>query len=106
MYYLRKEPQEEVIPEILKTDGTVIPERRFMSDDRAIYKHSRLARFYRGSFSGIDGRYQGMKVYRCKTLKRILEIRDTMQVYCGEIFDVYDDSGKIELPKIDEQFAG
>lgn len=27
MYYLRKEPYEMTIPEIKKTDGTVIPEK-------------------------------------------------------------------------------
>lgn len=75
MYYLRKEPQEKTIPEIAKTDGTVIPERKFMSDDRAIYKAKEFSRFYRGDFKGLDGRYQGMTVYTCKTLKRILELR-------------------------------
>lgn len=97
MYYLRKEPTEEVIPEIRKTDGTVIPERRQMSDDRAIYKARRFSRFFRGPFNGISGKYQGMAVYTCKTLKRILDIREAMYTYCGERFDVYDENGKVAL---------
>lgn len=35
-------------------------------DDRAIYKHSRLSRWYRGPFTGIDGRYQGCKFTAAK----------------------------------------
>ncbi|MDX2330471.1 hypothetical protein GOL43_34280 [Sinorhizobium medicae] len=97
MYYLRKEPHEVVIPAIDKTDGTAIPERKYTSEDRAIYKHSMLSRWYRGGFTGIDGKYQGMRVYRCKTLKRILELRDITYNASGEYFDVYDDNGKVEL---------
>ncbi|WP_339193823.1 hypothetical protein MKY95_18865 [Paenibacillus sp. FSL P4-0176] len=97
MYYLRKEPEERVVPEIVKTDDTVIPERKFMSDDRAIYKHHDFSRFYRGTFKGIAEKYQGMKVYQCKTLKRIVELRESMYQYCGEYFDIYDESGKVAI---------
>lgn len=97
MYYLRKEPHEVVIPAIYKTDGTVIPERKYMSDDRAIYKHSRFSRWYRGGFTGINDKYQDMQVYRCKTLKRILELRESTYNASGEYFDVYDENGKVEL---------
>lgn len=96
MYYLRKEPQEKTIPEIAKTERTVIPERKFMSDDRAIYKDGRLSRWYRGDFTSIDGKYQGMRVYQCKTLKRILELRRRTYEYSGEYFDVYDERGKVD----------
>ncbi|OMF70483.1 hypothetical protein [Paenibacillus glucanolyticus] len=97
MYYLRKEPHEVVIPAIDKTDGTVIPERKYTSEDRAIYKHSRLSRWYRGRFTGISGKYQGMRVYQCKTVKRILEIRKSTYKATGEYFDVYDENGKVAL---------
>lgn len=101
MYYLRKEPYEMVIPEIRKTDGSVIPKQQKMTDDLAIYKHPNFSRFYRGYFNGIGGRYQGMKVYTCKTLKRILELRASMHAYCGEWFDVYDENGKVNIEKED-----
>jgi hypothetical protein len=96
MYYLRKEPEEMTAPEIRKTDGTVIPATKFMSDDRAIYKARDFSRFYRGSFSGLNGRYQGMKVYTCKTLKQILEVRESTLRATNELFDVYDENGKID----------
>lgn len=38
MYYLRKEPYESTIQEIVKTNGEVIPERKYMTEDRALYK--------------------------------------------------------------------
>jgi hypothetical protein len=95
MYYLRKEPYEKTIAKIEKTDGTVIPERKYMIEDRAIYKHHDFSRFYRGEFKGIDGKYQGMKLYKCKTLKNILKLQETTFNYSGEIFDIYDENGKI-----------
>ncbi|MEK4058735.1 MULTISPECIES: hypothetical protein [Paenibacillus] len=98
MYYLRKEPEEKTIPPIPLTNGNIIPERKFMSEDRAVYKAREFSRFYRGGFKGIVGRYQGMKVYTCKTLKRIIELRETTLKACGELFDVYDENGKVELP--------
>ncbi|MNB99082.1 hypothetical protein D3C75_463480 [compost metagenome] len=101
MYYLRKEPEAKTLPEIRKTDGTVIPERPYMSDDRSIYKHHDFSRFYRGSFKGLDGRYQGMKVYTCKTLKRILELRESTLRSTNELFDVYDENGKVGLPIVE-----
>lgn len=68
-------------------------------DDRAIYKHRNLSRWYRGAFTGLDGKYQGMHVYRCKTLKRILELRRRTHEYSGEYFDVYDANGIVQLPE-------
>lgn len=97
MYYLRKEPYEQTIPEIKKTDGTVIPKRKYMTDDRAVYKHPQFSRFYRGEFNGIDGKYQGMKVYICKSLKRIKELQKSTFEYSGEMFDIYDENGKVEV---------
>lgn len=97
MYYLRKEPYEAVIHEIIKTDGSVIPERKYMTDDRAIYKHHDFSRFYRKSFSGTAVKHQGMKLYRCKTLKQIIKLRKGIFDYCGEWFDVYDENGKVDI---------
>lgn len=98
MYYLRKEPEEMTSPPVQKTDGTVIPATKFMSHDRAVYKHRDFSRFYRGGFTRLDGRYQGMKVYTCKTLKRILELRESTLRATGELFEVYDENGKVEFP--------
>lgn len=78
MYYLRKEPY----------DG---------HEDRTVYKHHNFQRFYRGPFNGLKAKYQGMKVYTCKTLKRILELREGIHDYCGEWFDVYDENGKVDI---------
>ena len=97
MYYLRKEPYEATMSEIKKTDGTVIPARTYMTDDIAIYKDNRLSRFYRQTFQGVGVNPIGMKLYTCKTLKRILELRQRTYEYCEEWFDVYDENGKIEL---------
>lgn len=65
--------------------------------DRAVFKHNRLSRFYRGTFTGLSGKYQGMRVYTCKTLKNILKLREATFNYCGEYFDVYDENGKIDI---------
>lgn len=97
IYYLRKEPHGITLSEIKKTDGTVTPERKGMVEDRAVYKHHNFSRFYRGPFNGIDGKYQGMKLYTCKTLKRILELRKSTYESCGEWFDVYDENGKVNI---------
>ncbi|MBC5667279.1 hypothetical protein H8S00_04675 [Eubacterium sp. BX4] len=97
MYYLRKEPYEQIIPQIEKTDGTIIPERKYIIEDRAIYKHPQFSRFYRGGFVGIEGKYQGMKVYTCKTLKKIKELQKNTFDYCGEMFDIYDENGKVDI---------
>lgn len=101
MYYLRKEPVETIIPEIRKADGTIIPERKYKTEDRAIFKHNDFSRFYRGTFTGLNGKYQGMKVYTCKTLKHILQIRKRTFEYSGEWFDVYDENGKINLQEVE-----
>lgn len=97
MYYLRKEPYEQIIPEIKKTDGTVIESRKYMTEDRAIYKNESLSRFYRGEYKGSSGKYQGMEVYKCENLKDILELQKSTMEYCGELFDVYDEDGKVKL---------
>lgn len=83
MFYLRKETAGE--------SGKIYV--------RAVYKHGRLSRFYRGEFTGLDGRYQGMRVYTCKKLKTILELRESTFNYCGEYFDVYNESGKVDIPE-------
>lgn len=81
MYYLRKE--------LYKGSEKI--------DDTAIFKHHDFSRYYRGDFKGIEEKYQGMKVYRCKTLKNILRLRETTFNYCGEYFDVYNEDGKVDI---------
>lgn len=100
MYYLRKEPYEATISAIEKTDGTIIPEQKYMVEDRAIYKDHKLSRFYRQAFKGMDSHPSGMKLYTCKTLKKILELRQSTYDCCGEWFDVYDENGKVDLESL------
>ncbi|MBO4853944.1 MAG: hypothetical protein J5482_02210 [Oscillospiraceae bacterium] len=72
-------------------------------EELAVYKHHDFSRFYRGDFRGTDGRYQGMKLYTCKTLKRILSLRQSTYDYCGDWYDVYDENGKVTAPEIEDQ---
>ena len=77
MYYLRKEPYEVIIPEIKKTDGTVIPERKILTDDRAIYKADDCERFYRQNFSGFTDSLKTLKKskqFDKQKYKRFLQI--------------------------------
>ena len=97
MYYLRKEPYEGIGQEVEMTDGTIIAAKKYMTDDRAIYKHPKFSRYYRGDFKGTDEKYQGMKLYKCKKLKTILSLREDMFNYCGEWFDVFDENGKVDI---------
>lgn len=91
MYYLRKEPYEE---NIIILNGET---KTFWTDDRAIYKDRHLSRFYRQNFYGLNSNPVGMKLYTCKTLKKILELRQTTFDYCGEWFDVYDENGIVDI---------
>lgn len=102
MYYLRKEPYEKTIPEIQKTDGTVIPERKYMVEDRALYKHNQFSRFYRQSYTGDKG--NGCRLYKAKKLSTILRQRKALFDYCGEWFDVYDENGKVDFDGKENQF--
>lgn len=95
MYYLRKEPYEENIQPIHKTDGTVIPERKYMTNDRALYKRNRLNRFYRREYTG--DKAPDMCLYKVKKMSTILRKRQRLFDYCGEWFDVYDDNGKVDV---------
>lgn len=95
MYYLRKESYEMTIEEIKKTDGTIIPERKYMTEDRALYKANSMNRFYRESYPKPHNK--GVKLYTCKKLSTILEHRESLHDYCGEYFDVYDENGIVSL---------
>ena len=68
-----------------------------MGQPRSIYKAKGMGRFYRGTFTGLDGKYQGMKVYTCKSLRYIKSLRERVHEYCEEWFDVYDENGKVEI---------
>lgn len=97
MFYLRKGPYERKISKIKKADGTVIPERTYIERCIALHKDNTLARFYRKPFLGIGENPKGMKLYTCKTQRKILEIRQALFDYCGEWFDVYNENGKVDL---------
>ena len=100
MYYLRKEPHEVTVHLAKKIGEDTPKERRILSEDLAVYKHHDFSMFYRGPFNGIDGKWHGMKVYTCKSIKRILALRESTHDYCGEWFDVYDENGKIAVEEI------
>lgn len=97
MYYLRKAACEKIIPAIHKTDGTYIPERKYTESERAIYKHHDFSRFYRDYFPIPQN--TGLHLYMVKTLKKILSLRQSTFEYCGELFDVYDESGLVLTTK-------
>lgn len=90
MYYLRKASYEETIPEIIKTDGEVIPERKEIVGERAIFKSCKTRMFLRRPFIGLEDKEPGMELYTCKTLEDILALRGDVFKYSGEWFDIYD----------------
>jgi len=94
-YYLRKEPFEHTIKEIVKTNGEVIPERKVIADDRALYQATDLySRRYRDLYPIPQNK--GVKVYTCETLSHIMKERESLFNYCDEWFDVYNDNGKVD----------
>ena len=105
MYYLRKASHERVFPAVVKADGTTIPERREMVEDRAIYRHNNFCRFYRMSFLGVNSKltHIGMKLYTCKRLNTAIRLRRRVYDYCGEWFDIYDEYGNIHTPAVEEE---
>lgn len=96
-YYLRKEPHDRIIPGMKKTDGTIIPERHYMTDDLALYKDNRLSRFYRDYYQKPHN--PGVHLYTAKTLKTIITQRKALFDYCGEWFDVYNENGIVAHPE-------
>lgn len=95
MYYLKMKSSEIVIKEIKKTDGSIIPERKYFTGDRALYKANNMSRFYRDSYPNPNNK--GLKLYACKKLSTILDHRECLYNYCGEYFDVYDENGKVDI---------
>ena len=95
-YYLRKESETKILKGPKMTDGRIIPDRTYETGERAIFKHHDFYRFYRGDFISLSAKYKGMKVYTCKTLKRILNLQKETFRYCNEVFDVYDENGKVD----------
>lgn len=92
-YYLRKEPYEQTIPEIKKTDGEVIPERKYIVEDRALYFPTDLPRRrYRSTYP--EPNQKGFELLTYKTMQSILEERQNLFDYCGEWFDVYDENNQ------------
>ena len=43
-----------------------------------------------------------MHLYTCKTLKRIKELQNTTFDCCGEMFDIYNENGKVDLWKLEQ----
>ncbi|HHY42558.1 MAG TPA: hypothetical protein GX514_06900 [Thermoanaerobacterales bacterium] len=88
MFYLRKEEHEMEY----KIGDEV---KKCIVEDRAIYKHKNLDRFYRNPYPIPE--YSDLELYKAKTLKNILELRKRMFEYCGEWFDIYDENGKVDI---------
>lgn len=95
MYYLRKEPYEQIIPALKKTDGTSMQERRYMTEDRALYKANSISRLFRRTFTG--DKQPGFHLYKVKKLSTIMKHHKSLLEYCGEWFDVYDENGKVNI---------
>lgn len=97
MYIVRKEPYEQTIPEINKTDGTVIPERKYMTDDRAIFKRKDCDRCYRHAFYPELSKqpYDSVELFVTDDLEEARNIQFRTFEYCGEWFDVYDENGVV-----------
>ena len=98
MYYLYSPAHDVMVPTFRKMDGTVIPGRKIPVDARTIYKTGGPFMFKRGPFLGLKAKHNGMKPYTSKTLKKILEIRQIVFEATGELFEVYDENGRVELP--------
>lgn len=98
MYYLRKEPYESTIQQIVKTNGEVIPERKYMTEDRALYKANDLGRFYRRVYTG--DKQRGFRLYKVKKIASILKQRQRLFEYCGELFDIYNENGKVDMENL------
>lgn len=95
MYYLRKKSYEQIIPEIKKNDGTIIPERKYMTGDRAVYKDNKFGRFYRDQYPFPHNK--GVHLYKVKKLSTIMSHRQWLYNHCGEWFDIYDENGKVNI---------
>jgi hypothetical protein len=63
---------------------------------RAIFKHNKYSRFYRKDFYGLNYKYDNLKLYTCKTLKTIKTLREDVKNYCGEVFNIYTENGKVD----------
>lgn len=95
-YYLRSPAHKQIVPGFTKTDGTVVPERVFDIEERALYRHHNFLRFYRDSYP--EPNNAGLRLYTAKKLKTILLRRRELFDYCGEWFDVYTvEAGKVDL---------
>jgi len=94
-YYLKLEAHEKILQGFTKTDGTVVPDRKYVVEERAIFKHKRFSRFYR---MNTDTSESELKLYETSSLKKIKDLRELTYNYCGEIFDIYDENGKVDIP--------
>ena len=84
MYYLRKKPytKEYTDPITKKIEAVEF------NSDRAVFKHKRYSRFYRMNYLCTDSE---VKLWKCKSLQRVLRHRVNLFNYCNEWFDIYDD---------------
>ena len=98
LYYLRKESYEQIVPEIHKTNGEIIPERKETVECHALYRGTDVTG-WRGRDTYPVPRNKGVKLYTCKTLKKIMAERESLHDYCGEWFDIYDENGKVDITK-------
>ena len=98
MFFLYSPAHEVTVPAFRKLSGEVIPSRKIPVPARTIYRTSGAFMFERGPYEGVKAKHNGMHVYTCKTMKKILEIRQIVFEATGEQFEVHDENGKVEIP--------
>ena len=88
MRYILFSPRHtQTIPAITKTDGTVIPEREYTVEARALYKHKKLPdRRYRSDIPNFD---PSISLVICKTPEEARQEQEALKNYCGEIFEIH-----------------
>ena len=84
MYYLRKKPYTKIYIDPVTKENKLIE----YTSDRAIFKHKRYSRFYRMDHLCTD---REVRLWKCKSLQRVLRHRVNLFNYCNEWFDIYDD---------------
>lgn len=88
-YILYSPSHQTTIPEIRKTDGSIIPQRTIIESARALYKLRRQYnmpnRRYRNTYPTYD---LAMVLVKCRTLEEAKEEQKALRDYCGETFDI------------------
>lgn len=92
MLYILYSPRHQVtIPEIQKTDGSVIPQRTITEPARALYKLRRKYNMPNRRYRNTYPTYSlDMLLVKCRTLEEAKEEQKALRDYCGETFDIHE----------------